>query len=52
MMWLTELFFDYFPMYNKFRAVESILVVAEITIPLLGFMGLQKIVNGEVEWKK
>ena len=52
MMWLTELFFNYFPMYNKFRAVESILVVAEITIPLLGFMGLQKIVNGEVEWKK
>ncbi|MBR4564636.1 MAG: YfhO family protein [Paludibacteraceae bacterium] len=52
MMWLTELFFNYFPMYNKFRAVESILVVAEITIPLLGFMGLQKIVNGEVEWRK
>ncbi len=52
MMWLTELFFNYFPMYNKFRAVESILVVAEITMPLLGFLGLQKIVNGEVEWKK
>ncbi len=52
LMWLTELFFNYFPMYNKFRAVESILVVAEITMPLLGFLGLQKIVNGEVEWKK
>lgn len=52
MMWLTELFFNYFPMYNKFRAVESILVVAEITMPLLGFLGLQKIVNGEVEWNK
>ena len=52
MMWLTELFFNYFPMYNKFRAVESILVVAEITMPLLGFLGLQKIVNGEVEKKK
>lgn len=52
MMWLTELFFNYFPMYNKFRAVESILVVAEITMPLLGFMGLQKIIDGEVEWKK
>ena len=43
MMWLTELFFNYFPMYNKFRAVESILVVAEITMPLLGFMALQQI---------
>lgn len=52
MMWLTELFFNYFPMYNKFRAVESILVVAEITMPLLGFLGLQKIISGEVEWKK
>ncbi len=52
MMWLTELFFNYFPMYNKFRAVESILVVAEIAMPLLGFLGLQKIVNGEVAWKK
>ena len=52
MMWLTEWFFNYFPMYNKFRAVESILIVAEITMPLLGFMGLQRIINGEVEWPK
>ena len=52
LMWLTELFFNYFPMYNKFRAVESILVVAEITMPLLGFMGLQRIVQGEIEWRK
>ena len=40
---LTELFFNYFPMYNKFRAVESILVVAEITMPLLGFLALQRL---------
>ncbi len=52
MMWLTELFFNYFPMYNKFRAVESILVVAEVTMPLLGFLGLQCIINGEIEWPK
>lgn len=52
MMWLTELFFNHFPMYNKFRAVESILVVAEITMPLLGFIGLQKIISGEIEWSK
>ena len=52
MMWLTELFFNYFPMYNKFRAVESILVVAEITMPLLGFMGLQRIIEGKIEWPK
>ncbi len=52
MMWLTEFFFNYFPMYNKFRAVESILIVAEITMPLLGFLGLQRIVNGDIEWSK
>ena len=39
-------------MYNKFRAVESILVVAEITMPLLGFLGVQQIVEGKVEWSK
>ncbi|MBO7502208.1 MAG: YfhO family protein [Paludibacteraceae bacterium] len=44
---LTELFYNYFPMYNKFRAVESILIVAEITMPLLGLMGLQRIVESE-----
>ena len=49
---LSHFFFDYFPMYNKFRAVESILIVAEITMPLLGFMGLQRIMEGKVDWKK
>lgn len=44
-MWLTELFAKYFPMYTKFRAVESILVVAEITMPLLGFLALKEIMD-------
>ena len=48
-MWLTELFFKYFPVYNKFRAVESILIVAEITMPLLGFLALRQIAAGKVE---
>lgn len=52
MMWLTELFFNYFPMYNKFRAVESILVVAEITMPLLGILALQQIVDKKIVWEK
>ncbi|MBO7457261.1 MAG: hypothetical protein J6T71_05510, partial [Paludibacteraceae bacterium] len=52
MMWLTEWFFNHFPMYNKVRAVESILIVAEITMPLLGFLGLQRIVNKEIEWPR
>ena len=42
---LTELFFNYFPMYNKFRAVSSILVVAEVTMPLLGFLSIKTIMD-------
>lgn len=49
---LTEWFFYHFPMYNKFRAVESILVIAELTIPLLGFMGLQKLWESKEEKSK
>ena len=52
MMWLTEWFFNYFPMYNKFRAVESILVVAEITMPLLGILALQQIADKKIAWSK
>lgn len=42
-MGLTDLFIDYFPMYNKFRTVASILVIAEFTIPLLAILALQKL---------
>ncbi|MBO7231863.1 MAG: YfhO family protein, partial [Bacteroidales bacterium] len=48
----TELFFNYFPMYNKFRTVSSILVVAEITMPILGFLALRNIMAKEVEAKQ
>lgn len=52
LMGWTELFFNYFPMYNKFRAVESILVVAEVTIPLLGFLALKELMNSDNEKQK
>ncbi len=45
---MTELFAKFFPMYSKFRAVESILVVAEITIPLLGFLALKEIMDKKI----
>lgn len=38
---LTDLFIDFVPMYNKFRAVSSILVIAEFTIPLLAILALK-----------
>jgi len=50
-MGLTKFFFNYFPLYNKFRAVSSILIVAEIAMPLLGFMALKKLMDGELEKK-
>ena len=44
-MWLTDLFIDYVPMYNKFRAVSSILVIAEFTIPLLAILALKRLLD-------
>ena len=49
MMWLTDLFIDNVPMYNQFRAVASILVVAMLTLPLLGFMALNKLFKGDYD---
>jgi hypothetical protein len=49
---LTELFFNYFPMYNKFRAVSSILVVAEVTMPLLGFLAIKAIMEKQISKEK
>lgn len=37
---LTDLFVDYFPFYDKFRAVSSMLVMAEFTMPLLAILTL------------
>ncbi len=45
---LTDLFLDYFPFYNKFRTVSMILVIAELTIPLVGFLALKDVVDGKV----
>ena len=44
-MGFTDFFIDYIPLYDKFRAVSSILVIAEFTIPLLAVMALKEIVT-------
>ncbi|MGL5981509.1 MAG: YfhO family protein [Phocaeicola sp.] len=41
----TDLFLDYIPMYDKFRTVASILVIAEFTIPLLALLALKRVVE-------
>lgn len=48
-MVLSNLFYDYVPLYNKFRVPSMILVVLQLTIPLLGFYTVWKIVKGDFE---
>ena len=44
-MGFTNFFLDYIPGYDKFRAVSMTLVIAEITMPLLGFLGLAELMK-------
>lgn len=44
-MGFTDFFLDFVPGYNKFRAVSMTLVIAEVTMPLLGFLGLAEIMK-------
>lgn len=48
----SNLFIEYFPGYNKFRAVTMTLVIAEFCIPLLGFLALRDIFNGTTSKKE
>lgn len=45
LMWFTKLFYDYVPLYNKFRTVSMSLVVLQFTLPILAFMVLDRIVR-------
>lgn len=50
-MFLSSFFYDYIPLYNKFRVPSMMLIVLQLTIPLLGIYTLNKILNGEYEKK-
>lgn len=41
----TDFMFYHFPMYNKFRTVEMALVIATVSIPMLGFLGLKELIE-------
>ncbi len=45
--WLSDFFMDHIPDYNKFRAVSMILVVAELTIPLLAIMAVNELIKNK-----
>ncbi|MDF3027322.1 MAG: hypothetical protein K0S23_1629 [Fluviicola sp.] len=44
-MGLTNFFIDHVPAYNKFRAVTIILVIVELTIPIMGVLFLNELVK-------
>lgn len=51
-MWFTKLCYDSLPMYNKFRTVSMALIVLQCTLPMLGFVALDKIFRQELPRKE
>lgn len=49
---VSDLFFYYFPMYNKFRAVESTLIIATLLIPILAVLAVNELVKHGADIKK
>ncbi|MDO5105858.1 YfhO family protein [Capnocytophaga sp.] len=49
---LTNFMIDYFPLYNKFRAVSSIQVILELCVPVLAMLGLNQFVKNTSEENK
>lgn len=45
--WFSDLFINYFPLYDKFRAVTSIQVIIELCIPLFGIYTLQQFLSNK-----
>lgn len=51
-MTFTDIMLSIAPMYSKFRTVESILVIAEFTMPLLAVMALQQLITTPDSWTR
>ena len=47
-MWFTNIFLDYLPGYNKFRDVTMLLIITQVTIPLLGILTFQRILQNNI----
>lgn len=46
-MWLTDLFIDYVPAYDKFRTVSMILVIVQWSVPLLAMLGVREVMGAQ-----
>ncbi len=49
---LTQFMVDYFPLYNKFRAVSSVQVVLELCLPALGILGIRELFRTSLKTKQ
>ncbi|MGB5404429.1 YfhO family protein [Robiginitalea sp.] len=49
---LTDLMIDYFPLYNKFRAVSSVQVILELCVPILAVLAIRAWINPETPGEK
>jgi len=45
---LTDFMIDYFPLYDKFRAVSSIQIILELCVPILAILSLKKLFKDKV----
>jgi hypothetical protein len=46
-MGLTDFFIENIPLYNNFRAVSMVLVVAQLAVPVLAILGLNTLISRE-----
>ena len=51
-MWFTKLWFNYVPMYNKFRTVSMALTALQVLLPMLGFYALDKVLKEKYSKKE
>ncbi|WP_047415273.1 YfhO family protein [Cellulophaga sp. Hel_I_12] len=49
---LTDFMIDYFPLYDKFRAVSSIQVILELCVPILAILALAALFDTSIEKAK
>jgi len=49
LMWFNDLFWNHAPLYSSFRAVTIILVMVELTLPIVGFLWLRDLLKDK-EW--
>jgi len=49
--YISDIFFNYLPGYNKFRAVESILAVLGLLVPFLAILAIQEAQEGKYDQK-